>query len=116
MYTYAMIKNNKFNVLKTKNLSMIIKKELGVFDYQDYLFDENEYIYLLVRDLSFYDNNTSITYRNIDDEITCFNGTVIFTRMNENGYVSLSDNDLAAIRKHLCQLDNGIFDMRYSID
>ena len=36
--------------------------------------------------------------------------------MDELGYVSLSNNDVDLILKHLCKLPNGLFEMRYSID
>ena len=36
--------------------------------------------------------------------------------LDELGYVSLSDNDVDLILKHLCKLPNGLFEMRYSID
>ena len=104
-------------MLKTKRMTDLVKRELGVFDYRDYLFEEDLSIYLLVKDLSIYDDNTTIIYRGyLNDCDGVFNGTVIFTKMDELGYVSLSDNDVDLILKHLCKLPNGLFEMRYSID
>ena len=116
-YRYVIIKNNELKILKTKKMENLVKKELGVFDYRDYLFEDDLSIYLLVRDLSVYDNDTTIVYRsNPGDCDGIFNGTVIFTKMNEYGYVSLNDNDIDLILKHLYKLPNGLFEMRYSID
>ena len=42
---------------------------LGVFDYRDYLFEEYLSIYLLVKDLSIYDDDTTIIYRGYLKEI-----------------------------------------------
>ena len=67
--------------------------------------------------ISIYDDDTTIIYRGyLNDCDGVFNGTVIFTKMDELGYVSLSDNDVDLILKHLCKLPNGLFEMRYSID
>ena len=33
----------------------VIRNELGVFDYRDYIFDDDPTVYLLVKDLSVYD-------------------------------------------------------------
>ena len=103
---YIIIKDNELKILKTKRMTDLVKRELGVFDYRDYLFEEDLSIYLLVKDLSIYDDDTTIIYK----------GTVIFTKMDELGYVSLSNNDVDLILKHLCKLPNGLFEMRYSID
>ena len=35
----------------------VIRNELGVFDYRDYIFDDNPSVYLLVKDLSVYDTD-----------------------------------------------------------
>ena len=99
---YIIIKDNELKILKTKRMTDLVKRELGVFDYRDYLFEEDLSIYLLVK------------YLNDCDGV--FNGTVIFTKMDELGYVSLSNNDVDLILKHLCKLPNGLFEMRYSID
>jgi hypothetical protein len=114
---YIIIKDNEFKILKTKRMTDLVKRELGVFDYRNYLFEEDLSIYLLVKDLSIYDDDTTIIYRGyLNDCDGVFNGTVIFTKMDELGYVSLSDNDVDLILKHLCKLPNGLFEMRYSID
>ena len=95
----------------------LVKRELGVFDYRDYLFEEDLSIYLLVKDLSIYDDNTTIIYRGyLNDCDGVFNGTVIFTKMDEYGYASLNENDIDLILKHLHKLPNSLFEMRYSID
>ena len=116
-YRYVIIKNNELKVLKTKKMENLVKKELGVFDYRDYLFEDDLSIYLLVKDLSVYDNDTTIIYRSyLGDCDGIFNGTVIFTKMNEYGYVSLNDNDIDLILKHLHKLPNGLFEMRYFVN
>ena len=114
---YIIIKDNELKILKSKRMTDLVKRELGVFDYRDYLFEEDLSIYLLVKDLSIYDDDTTIIYRGyLNDCDGVFNGTVIFTKMDELGYVSLSNNDVDLILKHLCKLPNGLFEMRYSID
>lgn len=114
---YIIIKDNELKILKTKRMTDLVKRELGVFDYRDYLFEEDLSIYLLVKDLSIYDDDTTIIYRGyLNDCDGVFNGTVIFTKMDELGYVSLSNNDVDLILKHLCKLPNGLFEMKYSID
>ena len=45
---YVIIKNNELKILVTKRMTKLIKKELGFFDYRDYLFEDNLSIYLLV--------------------------------------------------------------------
>ena len=116
-YRYVIIKNNELKILKTKRMTDLVKRELGVFDYRDYLFEEDLSIYLLVKDLSIYDDDTTIIYRGyLNDCDGVFNGTVIFTKMDEYGYVSLNDDDIDLILRHLCKLPNGLFEMRYFVD
>ena len=43
-YRYVIIKNNELKVLKTKKMENLVKKELSVFDYRDYLFEDDLYI------------------------------------------------------------------------
>ena len=110
-YRYVIIKNNELKILN------LVKKELSVFDYRDYLFEDDLSVYLLVRDLSVYDNDTTIIYRSYPGDCDgVFNGTVIFTKMDEYGYVSLNDDDIDLILRHLCKLPNGLFEMRYFVD
>lgn len=109
-YSYVIIKNKELKILKTKRMEKLVKNELGVFDYRDYLFKDDLSIYLLIRDLSVYNNDPTIIYRSsLGDCDGIFNGTVIFTKMNECGYVSLNDNDIDLIIKHLHMLPNGLF-------
>lgn len=116
-YRYVIIKNNELKILKTKKMENLVKKELSVFDYRDYLFEDDLSVYLLVRDLSVYDNDTTIIYRYYPGDCDgVFNGTVIFTKMDEYGYVSLNDDDIDLILRHLCKLPNGLFEMRYFVD
>ena len=85
---YVIIKNNELKILVTKRMTKLIKKELGFFDYRDYLFEDNLSIYLLVSDLSIFGDDTSIIYRSYPGDCdSTFSGTVIFTKMNEHGYV-----------------------------
>ena len=35
---YVIIKDNELKILKTKRMTDLVKRELGVFDYRDYLF------------------------------------------------------------------------------
>ena len=37
-------------------------------------------------------------------------------KMDEYGYVSLNDDDIDLILRHLCKLPNGLFEMRYFVD
>ena len=99
---YVIIKNNELKILETKRMIKLIKKELGFFDYRDYLFEDNLSIYLLVSDLSIFGDDTSIIYRSYPGDCdSTFNGTVIFTKMNEHGYVSLNKDDIDLILKHI---------------
>ena len=92
----------------------------GKCDYCDglgTLFEIDEKLVIPNKKLSIYDDDTTIIYRGyLNDCDGVFNGTVIFTKMDELGYVSLSNNDVDLILKHLCKLPNGLFEMRYSID
>jgi hypothetical protein len=98
-------------------MTKLIKKELGFFDYRDYLFEDNLSIYLLVSDLSIFGDDTSIIYRSYPGDCdSTFSGTVIFTKMNEHGYVSLNKDDIDLILKHINKLSNGLFEMRYFND
>ena len=111
------IKNNELKILETKRMIKLIKKELGFFDYRDYLFEDNLSIYLLVSDLSIFGDDTSIIYRSYPGDCdSTFSGTVIFTKMNEHGYVSLNKDDIDLILKHINKLSNGLFEMRYFND
>ena len=113
-YRYVIIKNNELKILKTKKMENLVIKDLSVFDY---LFEDDLSVYLLVRDLSVYDNDTTIIYRSYPGDCDgVFNGTVIFTKMDEYGYVSLNDDDIDLILRHLCKLPNGLFEMRYFVD
>ena len=113
---YIIIKDNELKILKTKRMTDLVKRELGVFDYRDYLFEEDLSIYLLVKDLSVYDTDHTIVYRSFpDDADGYFNGTVIFTKMDDFGFASLSHNDIDIIRSHLRRLPDGLFEMSYSL-
>ena len=97
---YVIIKGGVLCVLETDRMKEVIRNELGVFDYRDYIFDDDPSVYLLVKDLSIYDDDTTIIYRGyLNDCDGVFNGTVIFTKMDELGYVSLSNNDVDLILK-----------------
>ena len=97
---YVIIKNNELKILETKRMIKLIKKELGFFDYRDYLFEDNLSIYLLVSDLSIFGDDTSIIYRSYPGDCdSTFSGTVIFTKMNEHGYVSLNKDDIEYKKK-----------------
>ena len=114
---YVIIKNNELKILETKRMIKLIKKELGFFDYRDYLFEDNLSIYLLESDLSIFGDDTSIIYRSYPGDCdSTFSGTVIFTKMNEHGYVSLNKDDIDLILKHINKLSNGLFEMRYFND
>ena len=84
---YVIIKNGVLCVLETDRMKEVIRNELGVFDYRDYIFDDDPSVYLLVKDFSIYDDDTTIIYRGyLNDCDGVFNGTVIFTKMDELGF------------------------------
>lgn len=113
---YVIIKDGVLCVLETDRMKEVIRNELGVFDYRDYIFDDDPSVYLLVKDLSVYDTEHTIAYRSVPDDVdSYFNGTVIFTKMDDFGFVSLSDNDINIIRNHLRRLPDGLFEMSYSL-
>ena len=113
---YVIIKNGVLYVLETDRMKEVIRNELGVFDYRDYIFDDDPSVYLLVKDLSVYDTGHTIVYRSFpDDSDGYFNGTVIFTKMDDFGFASLSNNDIDMIRNHLRKLPSGLFEMRYTM-
>lgn len=114
---YVIIKNNEFKILKTKRMTDLVKRELVSLIIVIICLKKIFQSIFFVKDLSIYDDDTTIIYRGyLNDCDGVFNGTVIFTKMDELGYVSLSDNDVDLILKHLCKLPNGLFEMRYSID
>lgn len=115
---YVIIKNNELKILVTKRMTKLIKKELAfliiVTIYLKIIFLS---IYLLVSDLSIFGDDTSIIYRSYPGDCdSTFSGTVIFTKMNEHGYVSLNKDDIDLILKHINKLSNGLFEMRYFND
>lgn len=113
---YVIIKDGVLCVLETDRMEEVIRNELGVFDYRDYLFDDDPSVYLLVKDLSVFDANHTITYISDPDDVDgYFNGTVIFTKMDDFGFASLSNNDIDIIRSHLRRLPSGLFEMYYSL-
>lgn len=113
---YVIIKDGVLCVLETDRMEEVIRNELGVFDYRDYLFDDDSSVYLLVKDLSVFDANHTITYISDPDDVDgYFNGTVIFTKMDDFGFASLSNNDIDIIRSHLRRLPSGLFEMYYSL-
>lgn len=113
---YVIIKDGILCVLETDRMEEVIRNELGVFDYRDYLFDDDPSVYLLVKDLSVYDTDHTIVYRSfLDDADGYFNGTVIFTKMDDFGFASLSDIDVDIIRNHLRRLPSELFEMSYSL-
>ena len=98
---YVIIKDGVLCVLETDRMKEVIRNELGVFDYRDYIFDDDPSVYLLVKDLSVYDTEHTIAYRSVPDDVdSYFSGTVIFTKMDDFGFASLSDNDIDLIRNH----------------
>lgn len=113
---YVIIKDGILCALETDRMEEVIRNELGVFDYRDYLFDDDPSVYLLVKDLSVYDTDHTIVYRSfLDDADGYFNGTVIFTKMDDFGFASLGDIDIDIIRNHLRRLPSGLFEMSYSL-
>lgn len=73
------------------------------------------YLFLTCFPISVYDTDHTIAYRSVPDNVdSYFNGTVIFTRMDDFGFASLSNNDVDIIRKHLHRLRDGLFEMSYS--
>ena len=113
---YVIIKDGVLCVLETDRMKEVIRNELGVFDYRDYIFDDDPSVYLLVKDLSVYDTEHTIAYRSVPDDVdSYFSGTVIFTKMDDFGFASLSDNDIDLIRNHLHRLPDGLFEMSYSL-
>ena len=116
-YKYVIIEKGDFVVSTTNNMKRFVMDELGVVDYRDYLFEDDLSIYILVKNLSLFDSNRTIIYKSdYDDCDSYFNGTVIFTKMDEDGYVSLSEGDIDLIRHHMHKLANGLFEMFYSMD
>ena len=63
LYKYVIIKDGVLCVLETDRMKEVIRNELGVFDYRDYIFDDDPSVYLLVKDLSVYDTDHTIVYR-----------------------------------------------------
>ena len=113
---YVIIKNGVLCVLETDRMKEVIRNELGVFDYRDYIFDDDPSVYLLVKDLSVYDTDHTIVYRSFPDDVdSYFNSTVIFTKIDDFGFASLSNNDIDMIRNHLRKLPSGLFEMRYTM-
>lgn len=111
---YAIIENGIFTVSTTRNMKRFVKSTLGLFDYRDFLFEDDSSIYILVKDISFYDNDKTIIYRSSpNDSDSYFNGKVIFTKMNEYGFVSLSNDDIDLIKRHIHKLSTGLFEMSY---
>ena len=93
------VKDNELKILKTKRMTDLVKRELGVFDYRDYLFEEDLSIYLLVKDLSIYDDDTTIIYRGyLNDCDGVFNGTVIFTKMDELGFGNCTNTQACEVQ------------------
>jgi hypothetical protein len=113
---YVIIKDGVLCVLETDRMKEVIRNELGVFDYRDYIFDDDPSVYLLVKDLSVYDTDHTIAYRSVPDDVdSYFNGTVIFTKMDDFGFASLSNNVIEIIRNHLHRLPSGLFVMSHSL-
>lgn len=67
---YVIIKDGVLCVLETDRMKEVIRNELGVFDYRDYIFDDDPSVYLLVKDLSVYDTGHTIVYRSFPDDAT----------------------------------------------
>ncbi len=108
-----MIKNGDVVAIETRNVLKSIVNEFKMFDYRDYMFDEDLDIYVFVKDLSYYDDNHTVYYYYGDDLIETFNGTVIFARMVENGFRTLSKNDIELINNHLSRIDRNSFKLNY---
>ena len=47
---YVIIKDGVLCVLETDRMKEVIRNELGVFDYRDYIFDDDPSVYILVKD------------------------------------------------------------------
>ncbi len=67
LYKYVIIKDGVLCVLETDRMKEVIRNELGVFDYRDYIFDDDPSVYLLVKDLSV-DTDHTIVYRSFPDD------------------------------------------------
>lgn len=113
LFRYLMIKNGDVVAIETRNVLKSIVNEFKMFDYRDYMFDEDLDIYVFVKDLSYYDDNHAVYYYYGDDLIETFNGTVIFARMVENGFRTLSKNDIELINNHLSRIDRNSFKLNY---
>lgn len=70
LYKYVIIKDGVLCVLETDRMKEVIRNELGVFDYRDYIFDDDPSVYLLVKDLSVYDTDHTIVYRSFQMMLT----------------------------------------------
>ncbi len=46
---YVIIKNGVLCVLETDRMKEVIRNELGVFDYRDYIFDDDPSVYILCK-------------------------------------------------------------------
>lgn len=113
LFRYLMIKNGDVVTIETRNVLKSIVNEFEMFDYRDYLFDEDLDIYVFVKDLSYYDDNHTVYYYYGDDLIETFNGTVIFAKMVENGFRTLPKNDIELINNHLSRIDRNSFKLNY---
>ena len=78
-------------------------------------YDGSVYLFLTCFPITVYDTDHTIAYKFVQDDVDSYlNGTVIFTRIDDFGFASLSNKDIDIIRNHLHRLPDGLFEMSYS--
>lgn len=116
-YKYVLIENGIMKVCCTKRMNKTVKDIFAFFDYRDYLFEEDSSLYILVKDMSYFDEKPTILYLSpFEDDDVSFNGTIVFAKFNEEGFTSLTNKDITLIQQHLHKLSNGLFQMYYSLN
>lgn len=109
--TYVMIKNGDISINKTNNIKRVFKKEFdeGRFDSRDWLFKEDLDIRVFVENESVFTKPETL-YFYVDNEIEeIFYGTVIFTRLTEKSFETLTDEKLSLIINSIKLTDNNKF-------
>lgn len=113
-YKYIIIDNGNVSVNESADMRKVIKETFGWFDSTDYLFDDNLNIRAFVKEFSLFDCEPSVLCCQNDELVFSFNGTVIFSSLNEYSYSSLSTRDIQIILSRLSRIDDTHF--RLSLD
>lgn len=113
MVKYVKVKNGKVTVHTTQNFSRTLKTVFkgNFYDSRDYLFAKDMDIRVFVEDLSIYNKPDTIYYYQEGELLEIFCGTVLFAKMGEEDFETLSEENVQLILNSLKRINPTQFEI-----